>query len=361
LILHNPLVSIIVPTFNRADLIKSTLDSVIAQTYGDWECILVDDQSTDETFGILEAYARRDKRIKVFGRVHKPKGAPACRNVGLKEASGDLIIYLDSDDLLAPYSLSQRVNLFTKYPQNDFIVFNAFLFNETPGDAEFLWNEENDEQDIDRFLRLDALWQTTGPIYKKSFLIEMKGFREDLLFWQDFDLHLRCLFSGALYKKFLTMSPDYYIRTGRKDTISRSTAFTANATILNMRISYYCELAYLISKLPISDRRRSGKIVNSVLFYFCCQHLMRFSNAGEFISRWKQAQKLGLENGVSTSLSALYGFVLKLSFRIKIFSGLSALYRRLFFKRLPDYFVLDKNRMCRVKKGKSVGNFTAPL
>ena len=80
--MSTPLISIIIPTYNRACILPQALNSVMAQTYEHWECIVVDDGSTDDTLTVLEVYNKKDKRIKYFKRQRKPKGAPTCRNIG---------------------------------------------------------------------------------------------------------------------------------------------------------------------------------------------------------------------------------------------------------------------------------------
>lgn len=92
------MISIIVPVYNVAPYLRSCLDSIVAQTYVDWEMILVDDGSTDESAKICDAYASQDARVCV---VHQGNGGPAkARNVGLSMAKGEYVAFIDSDDLL---------------------------------------------------------------------------------------------------------------------------------------------------------------------------------------------------------------------------------------------------------------------
>ena len=99
--MNNPLISIIIPTYNRENLIGETLNSVLAQTYQNWECIIVDDRSIDATVEVLEKFAKKDKRIKIFERpINLKKGASSCRNFGLTKIKGGFVQYLDSDDVL---------------------------------------------------------------------------------------------------------------------------------------------------------------------------------------------------------------------------------------------------------------------
>src|SRR5690606_9522032 len=105
-----PMVSIITPTFNRANLIGETLDSVLAQTYQNWECIVVNDGSADNTNEVMSEYLAKDSRFQYHYRPeNKLKGANACRNHGFDKSKGDFLIFLDSDDLLEATCLENRL------------------------------------------------------------------------------------------------------------------------------------------------------------------------------------------------------------------------------------------------------------
>lgn len=104
------LVSIIIPTYNRAHLIGETLDSVLAQSYQNWECIVVDDGSTDDSDLLFDSYTKKDKRFQFIMRPNsRPKGANACRNIGLENATGEYIVFFDSDDLMTSDHLEVKV------------------------------------------------------------------------------------------------------------------------------------------------------------------------------------------------------------------------------------------------------------
>jgi glycosyltransferase involved in cell wall biosynthesis len=94
-----PKVSIIIPVFNVEPYLRECLDSVRAQTFTDWECICVDDGSTDASPAILDEYAAKDPRFRVIRREHSNAGA--CRNVGMDEAKGEFLSFLDSDDVFS--------------------------------------------------------------------------------------------------------------------------------------------------------------------------------------------------------------------------------------------------------------------
>lgn len=103
------LVSIIIPTYNRADLLPETLNSIIAQTYTNWECIVVDDGSTDNTAELLDAFTQKDSRIQYYPRpsYYNP-GGNGARNFGFVRSNGEFIKWLDSDDLLGENQLEKE-------------------------------------------------------------------------------------------------------------------------------------------------------------------------------------------------------------------------------------------------------------
>lgn len=107
-----PLVSIIIPTYNRSSFIGETLDSILAQTYKNWECIVVDDRSEDATIELLTYYQELDSRLRFIKRPSDyPSGANSCRNIGLSQSKGEYIQWLDSDDLISPEKIRNQIAL----------------------------------------------------------------------------------------------------------------------------------------------------------------------------------------------------------------------------------------------------------
>ncbi|MDQ6469961.1 glycosyltransferase family 2 protein [Flavobacterium sp. LHD-80] len=104
----NDLVSILIPTYNTEKFIRETLQSVQNQSYSNWEMILVDDASTDQTVAIIEEFAQDDNRIKLF-KLEKNSGNGFARNIALEKASGKYIAYLDADDLWFPEKLEKQI------------------------------------------------------------------------------------------------------------------------------------------------------------------------------------------------------------------------------------------------------------
>ncbi len=113
----NNLVSIITPVYNSAKFLESTIDSVLAQTYTNWEHILVDDCSTDDSADIIKRYRARDSRI-VYIKLAKNSGAGIARNTAIKAAKGDYIAFLDSDDQWYRQKLERQLHFMRKNDYN---------------------------------------------------------------------------------------------------------------------------------------------------------------------------------------------------------------------------------------------------
>jgi len=119
----NHLVSIITPAYNAGKYISYTIDSVISQTYGNWEMLIVDDCSTDKTREIIENYKSKDDRIKLVS-LSKNMGVANARNVAIQQARGNYIAFLDSDDLWTRDKLEVQINYMRE--NNYFFTFTDY-------------------------------------------------------------------------------------------------------------------------------------------------------------------------------------------------------------------------------------------
>ena len=215
--IKTPAVSIITPLFNREKLVAATIESVVNQTFSNWEMIIVDDGSTDESFQIAENQSKIDNRIKVLHRADLPKGACTCRNEGLAKAEGRFVIFLDSDDLLKPECLENRLLHFEKNPACDFIVFLPEVFCEEPGDCDEIWGQTYEDY-LSGFLEKPA-WITISPIWKRDWIERIGGWREGLPSYQDWELHIRALTNDPEFQVIPDVA-DAYLRRGDDTRIS---------------------------------------------------------------------------------------------------------------------------------------------
>ena len=122
----NQLVSIVMPAYNAQDFIAESIDSVKAQTYANWELIIINDGSTDATGKIAEWHQSQDNRVKVIHQANKKLGA--ARNAGIKKATGDWIAFLDADDIWLPGKLEQQLHLAADKPDVGLIFTDGVIF-----------------------------------------------------------------------------------------------------------------------------------------------------------------------------------------------------------------------------------------
>jgi Glycosyl transferase family 2 len=205
-----PSISVIIPTRDRAHLLGQTLDSVQQQTWVDWEIIVVDDGSQDDTEALMQQRCQADRRIRYGAHPGAPIGGGACRNWGTRMARGQYVLFLDSDDCLAQTCLADRWNSLESSPELDFGVYPCILFQRRPGDLNLLWNADTGGDDLDRFLTLDIPWQTSSIFWRRSALIALGDWDERLPSWQDWEFHTRALLHNLKYQRFA--QPDFFWR-----------------------------------------------------------------------------------------------------------------------------------------------------
>jgi glycosyltransferase involved in cell wall biosynthesis len=219
-----PLVTIVIPFFNREKYLPSTLDSILKQTASQWECVLVDDGSKDKSGDICEQYSLLDNRFRYYKRSDDYKqGGNGARNMGADNAKSDWLIFLDSDDQLSQDCVEKRLSVINNASQD--INFTANItgtFYTKIGDNNIVWNSFNPNETkntlIKRFISLDSPWQTTALTWNKKFFHMIKGWDESLPCWQDWDIHLRAIKQAQNF--VLTKKIDHFYRRDVPDSIA---------------------------------------------------------------------------------------------------------------------------------------------
>ena len=193
--MNNPLVSIIIPTFNRASLLSETLDSIIAQTYLNWESIVVDDGSSDNTLKLLKKYSDKDNRIKYFKRPNTyKKGANSCRNFGFEKSNGDFINWFDSDDLMEKNAIEIKINKLLN-SSFDFVVSKTENFNEDKLTSKINYGF-NDEINLYNFITQSNFWMTPDALISKKIVRDVK-FNDSLDSGQEFNYFSKMLINST--------------------------------------------------------------------------------------------------------------------------------------------------------------------
>ena len=124
-------VSIITASYNYENYIKETIESVLNQTFQDWEMIIVDDGSKDNSVQVIKEYCDTDKRIKLYQHDNgENRGLAETVQLGIKAANSDWIIFLESDDTIAPNYIEEKINIIKTYPNVRFIYNDINMFED---------------------------------------------------------------------------------------------------------------------------------------------------------------------------------------------------------------------------------------
>ena len=184
---NTPLVSVILCVYNRKDILERALNSVIKQTFKDYELIIVDDGSTDEVEKLIFPYLKKHQNFKYIR--HSNCGLPLSRNKGILIAQGQYITFIDSDDEYKKEHLEQMVFFMKENPDVDLIHSSC----EVIGNEDDMWLV--DARDKTKLIHIKDC--VVGPTFfgKKEVFIEMDGFKE-LSYAEDFDFYNRLISSG---------------------------------------------------------------------------------------------------------------------------------------------------------------------
>ncbi|HHP7246229.1 MAG TPA: glycosyltransferase [Elainellaceae cyanobacterium] len=197
-----PLISVIIPMFNAENTIRETIDSVLQQTLTDFEIIVIDDGSTDASLDAVKHI--HDSRIRVLSQPNS--GAPASRNRGLAESTGEFIAFLDADDVWTPDKLAAQIDALQTNPDAA-VAYSWTQFIDESGQVLSSGRRITVSNDAyEKLLVMNFLENGSNPLIRRPALAEIGGFDESLLSSQDRDLYLRL----AMRYRFVTV-PKYQI------------------------------------------------------------------------------------------------------------------------------------------------------
>jgi glycosyltransferase involved in cell wall biosynthesis len=255
-----PLVSIVMATYNRAQYIIESLKSIQAQTYTNWECIIVDDGGTDNTEQVLEPILKADKRFKFFKRTSKYlKGLPGTRNFGLDMAQGDFIIFFDDDDIAHPQNLEICVN---ELSDND-ISFCRYIREVFEGTFSYNFDYSKDytsfyidKHDINKILKNQLSFNSCAVMWKKE-CYDNHRYTEHLKYAEEWELYARIITS---VKKGKSLNKTLYY--GRKHQSASVTGNFGNKK--ESSLASYADAIHLV----IQNLKEKDLISDEILRYF---------------------------------------------------------------------------------------------
>lgn len=258
----NPLISVVVPSYNYGHLILETLGNLQKQSFRNWECIIVDDGSTDNTRNVVSEWMKKDTRFRYL--YQKNAGLSAARNTGINASAGEYIQLLDADDMLEPGKFTRQLSLFEKNPKASIVYGEVRYFTGENPAARFLTLDCTDSpwmkgsSSINHAaLTMDLLagniFAVNAPLIKASVFKQIGYFDTDLRSVEDWDYWCRCAFAGVFFE--FDPSPESFalVRT-HPGSMSRNLATMMEASLLVRH-----KLAKLIRKMK--DSESAGRLL----------------------------------------------------------------------------------------------------
>lgn len=281
------------------------VESVLAQDFDNWELLLVNDGAE---VGIVEAmrqYVEADDRINLIDRHRPPKGAQTCRNIGLENASGELICFFDSDDLLLPYCLGNRVRFMDNNQDLDFAVFKAHTYDPTGKIHKYALGAKGTSDDIKYFIDGFLPFAVWTNIYRRESLLKCHAaWDEHLLSLQDSDFNIQNIVVNKLkYAYGGGEEPDY---------LWRKNCSVGSITSRIQSKEHNQSHLYFISKMIQSTRAEYGCKYDGDIALRIHDFCLKFAKNSCF-DLLNQLQRLCLENKIafgSVNRYKVYAFLI---------------------------------------------------
>lgn len=287
----NPKISVIVPVYNVEKYLCSCIDSILAQTFTDFELLLIDDGSRDKSGEICDEYANKDCRVKVF---HKENGGvSSARNLGIDESKGEYLFFVDSDDIISSFYIEMFVNYIKK---NDSVCVVCKYTNRLSLLKNQIDSIKTKEMTSSEFL--DEIWISEGKLdgylwnkmFKRKILIDLNiRFDEKVSIWEDM------LFVVEYFVNISTVvfadAVLYYYR----DTMN--SAVKQHGTLKKIEKIFVCLKMLRLDNDSILYRQRLNGILSDCLFSLFKDILLRKKQS--FVSTRNIFSGQYLNNGIA--------------------------------------------------------------
>jgi len=231
-------VSVIIPLYNGAKFIWGTLDTVLAQTYRNYEIILVNDGSPDNVEELVKEYMRIHSEINIIYIKQKNKGLGGARNTAIRHSTGEIIAILDQDDIWYPDKLIKTVKVYDENP--DIMIVSHNVYIRKNGKISGIFRNGPYEAEMHRALLFFGNRLSTPAVtFRKTVINDVGCFSEDInrfYLLEDYDLWLRIAFSGYKFYFLPNILGEYVVHA---ENFSKSKFRRMNESELNVIIKHY--------------------------------------------------------------------------------------------------------------------------
>lgn len=250
----NPSVSIVLPCYNGAGFLAQSIDSVISQTYTDWELILVNDCSKDNSLEIMQRYADEDSRIRIINNEHNLK-LPGALNRGFREAKGKYLTWTSHDNRMGPTMLEEFVNYLDNNPEKGLVTACYAAFSLKTGEQLYEVHHPDPQLHLPlyncvcyAFMYRREVLETVGAYDTTLFLVEDYDYWVRI--WQKYPV-------GKIYKVL------YYTGVG-DDTLTLSRKKEIAEKLLEMRLRYFNDFDNALNGHPDLQRKLYNSIADNM-------------------------------------------------------------------------------------------------
>ncbi|MBN1193315.1 MAG: glycosyltransferase family 2 protein [Coriobacteriia bacterium] len=248
-----PCFSIVIPAYNAELTLAETLAAVAAQTFGDWECIIVDDGSSDGTLALAAEYATRDSRFRVISQENQ--GTGGAYNAGVRASAGDNIVICSADDVLLPEHLATVSAFIESHRDYDIFSTNGLVRMESGATAP-RYSTRQAECSLQLADVIAECFYGVGAVYRRSVFNLVGGYQTGI-FGEDYDFWLRAMASGARHRYIPQILSQHRISSGQKSA-QRERWWRSDIQIVSDLIasSDLCEGDLAATRRLIRDRER---------------------------------------------------------------------------------------------------------
>ncbi|MEA5512660.1 glycosyltransferase family A protein [Nodularia sp. UHCC 0506] len=191
----NPMVTVIIPAYNAAEFLPATITSVQQQTFSDWELLIINDGSTDDTVAVIRQYQETDHRIHLIEQINQ--GVSTARNLGIAKSKGEIIAFLDADDQWLPDKLQQHLQQFQSHPQLGVSFAQVEILNQTGEPTGQVSSSRLINLKPEHLLSENPTTTTSNWVVCKEVFAQVGGFSPDMSYSEDLEWLLRVICTGV--------------------------------------------------------------------------------------------------------------------------------------------------------------------